>query len=67
MGSSFSDLEGKFPHLIIRVDVANYCIVDTSVTQSALEEALASHINNGASSRFSISQAFRSRYNPSTK
>ncbi|KAL6857773.1 hypothetical protein ACO1O0_005216 [Amphichorda felina] len=38
---------------------------DASVTQSALEEALASHMNRGAaSSRFSISQAFRSRYNP---
>ncbi|QUC18033.1 uncharacterized protein UV8b_02274 [Ustilaginoidea virens] len=38
---------------------------DASVTQSALEEALASHMNRpGASSRFSISQAFRSRYKP---
>ncbi|PHH91676.1 hypothetical protein CDD83_10761 [Cordyceps sp. RAO-2017] len=38
---------------------------DASVTQSALEEALASHMGRGAiSSRFSISQAFRSRYNP---
>ncbi|KAM4065553.1 hypothetical protein HRG_010707 [Hirsutella rhossiliensis] len=38
---------------------------DASVTQSALEEALASHMNRGAiSSRFSISQAFRSRYTP---
>ncbi|KAG5973506.1 hypothetical protein E4U55_000484 [Claviceps digitariae] len=38
---------------------------DASITQSALEEALASHMNRpGASSRFSISQAFRSRYNP---
>ncbi|KAM3558039.1 hypothetical protein ARSEF4850_004780 [Beauveria asiatica] len=34
---------------------------DASVTQSALEEALASHMH-GAGSRFSISQAFRSRY-----
>ncbi|CAH0039923.1 unnamed protein product [Clonostachys solani] len=34
---------------------------DASVTQSALEEALASHMNRGAGSRFSISQAFRSR------
>ncbi|KAF4508988.1 hypothetical protein G6O67_005304 [Ophiocordyceps sinensis] len=40
---------------------------DASVTQSALEEALASHMNRGPiSSRFSISQAFRSRYNPSS-
>ncbi|KAM0416483.1 hypothetical protein ACHAPD_005409 [Fusarium lateritium] len=39
---------------------------DASVTQSALEEALASHMNRGAGSRFSISQAFRSRYNPSS-
>lgn len=37
---------------------------DASVTQSALEEALASHMGRpGSSSRFSISQAFRSRYN----
>ncbi|ODA76431.1 hypothetical protein RJ55_07700 [Drechmeria coniospora] len=36
---------------------------DASVTQSALEEALASHMKRGASSRFSISGAFRSRYN----
>ncbi|CAM1506303.1 Fc.00g059440.m01.CDS01 [Cosmosporella sp. VM-42] len=40
---------------------------DASVTQSALEEALASHMNRGAaSSRFSISQAFRSRYTPNS-
>jgi hypothetical protein len=39
--------------------------LDASVTQSALEEALASHMNRGAGSRFSISQAFRSRYTPS--
>ncbi|ENH69738.1 Autophagy-related protein 29 [Fusarium oxysporum f. sp. cubense race 1] len=48
MGSSYSDLD----------------VLDASVTQSALEEALASHMNRGAGSRFSISQAFRSRYNP---
>ena len=40
--------------------------LDASVTQSALEEALASHMNRGAGSRFSISQAFRSRYTPSS-
>ncbi|KIL93255.1 hypothetical protein FAVG1_03232 [Fusarium avenaceum] len=39
---------------------------NASVTQSALEEALASHMNRGAGSRFSIGQAFRSRYNPSS-
>ncbi|KAH6885379.1 hypothetical protein B0T10DRAFT_492588 [Thelonectria olida] len=39
---------------------------DASVTQSALEEALASQLNRGAGSRFSISQAFRSRYTPSS-
>ncbi|KAI1065478.1 hypothetical protein LB507_000810 [Fusarium sp. FIESC RH6] len=50
MGSSYSDLD----------------VSDASVTQSALEEALASHMNRGAGSRFSISQAFRSRYNPSS-
>ncbi|KAL3965084.1 hypothetical protein ACCO45_002088 [Purpureocillium lilacinum] len=38
---------------------------DASVTQSALEDAIASQMNRGAiSSRFSISGAFRSRYNP---
>ncbi|TQN66655.1 Autophagy-related protein 29 [Colletotrichum shisoi] len=38
---------------------------DASVTQSALEEALASKMQDGAiGSRFSISQAFRSRYMP---
>ncbi|KAH6686892.1 hypothetical protein F5X68DRAFT_261878 [Plectosphaerella plurivora] len=37
---------------------------DASVTQSALEEALASKMQDGAGSRFSISQAFRSRYIP---
>lgn len=37
---------------------------DASVTQSALEEALASHMKGAASSRFSISGAFRSRYAP---
>ncbi|PHH59171.1 hypothetical protein CDD81_3673 [Ophiocordyceps australis] len=38
---------------------------DASVTQSALEEALASHMKSGGiSSRFSITQAFRSRYSP---
>ncbi|RBQ70849.1 hypothetical protein VDGD_21498 [Verticillium dahliae] len=36
---------------------------DASVTQSALEEALASKMQDGAiGSRFSISQAFKSRY-----
>ncbi|TDZ38684.1 Autophagy-related protein 29 [Colletotrichum spinosum] len=38
---------------------------DASVTQSALEEALTSKMQDGAiGSRFSISQAFRSRYMP---
>lgn len=38
---------------------------DASVTQSALEEALASKMQDGAAgSRFSIGQAFRSRYIP---
>ncbi|KAI8649339.1 HET domain-containing protein [Fusarium sp. Ph1] len=39
---------------------------DASVTQSALEEALASQMNSGVRSRFSISQALRSRYTPSS-
>ncbi|PHH79823.1 hypothetical protein CDD80_3684 [Ophiocordyceps camponoti-rufipedis] len=43
---------------------SSFSDLDDSVTQSALEEALASHMNRGAiSSRFSITQAFRSRYN----
>ncbi|RFU27056.1 hypothetical protein B7463_g9278, partial [Scytalidium lignicola] len=49
MGSSFSDLDGKY----------------ASVTQSALEEALASNMQAGggmASRMSSISQAIRSRY-----
>ncbi|KAL2757669.1 hypothetical protein ACRALDRAFT_2040055 [Sodiomyces alcalophilus JCM 7366] len=38
---------------------------DASVTQSALEEAIASKMQDGAmGSRFSITQAFRSRYTP---
>jgi hypothetical protein len=40
-------------------------VPDASVTQSALEEALASKMQDPAiGSRFSISQAFRSRYVP---
>lgn len=65
MGSSYSDLDGKLPCY----PQPAWCsllttVLDASVTQSALEEALASHMNRGAGSRFSISQAFRSRYNP---
>jgi hypothetical protein len=38
-------------------------MVDASVTQSALEEALMSNMQHGAASRMStISQALRSRY-----
>ncbi|KAJ5111051.1 hypothetical protein N7532_001586 [Penicillium argentinense] len=50
MGSSFSDLDG----------------LDTSVTQSALEEALMSNMQQGgmASRMSTISQALRSRYLP---
>ena len=63
MGSSFSDLDGKSPRGFQVVSTAN-AETDASVTQSALEEALASHMKGAASSRFSISQAFRSRYAP---
>jgi hypothetical protein len=43
---------------------ANACEnIDTSITQSALEEALASNLRHGGASRLStISHAFRSRY-----
>lgn len=65
MGSSFSDLDGMCPWLYMVCSIVLTVSIDASVTQSALEEALASHMNRGAaSSRFSISQAFRSRYNP---
>lgn len=63
MGSSFSDLDGKSPLHGSRRLLTN--TTDASVTQSALEEALASHMNRGAiSSRFSIGQAFSGRYMP---
>jgi hypothetical protein len=44
---------------------ANSAVLDTSITQSALEEALASNLRHGGASRLStISNAFRSRYLP---
>jgi hypothetical protein len=65
MGSSFSDLDGESLLLCL------YCpsvlsVIDASVTQSALEEALASRIQDGGiGSRMStISNVFRSRYLP---
>lgn len=67
MGSSYSDLDGKSLFNLSRIaELVDNTALDASVTQSALEEALASHMNRGAGSRFSISQAFRSRYNPSS-
>jgi hypothetical protein len=85
MGSSFSDLDGEslfffffsFGLMLVlggkKMVVANYvCVwcVDASVTQSALEEALASRMQDGTiGSRMSviggtIGQAIRSRYLP---
>lgn len=67
MGSSYSDLDGKLvqeygPRQEWRAGLI-YMHTDASVTQSALEEALASQLGNRGS-RFSISHAFRSRYTP---
>jgi hypothetical protein len=70
MGSSFSDLDGKYPPLSL---LLSRCVAlgsrtnmrsDESVTQSALEEALASNMQQGgmASRMSTISQAIRSRY-----
>jgi hypothetical protein len=71
MGSSFSDLDGTlifsfffppFPVFIPRLTV-DFLFPDTSITQSALEEALASNLRHGGTSRLSnLSHAFRSRY-----
>lgn len=57
MGSSFSDLDGTY--MLSDIDLLRVLTIlaDASVTQSALEEVLASQMN-GAGSRFSISQAF---------
>lgn len=63
MGSSFSDLDGRFPDPeddeLLLIDPP-----DASVTQSALEEALMSNMQHGgmASRMSTISQALRSRY-----
>lgn len=71
MGSSFSDLDGTVRPLTsssgsITIDSCFSSSADTSVTQSALEEALLSNMQGGAggvASRMStISQALRSRY-----
>ncbi|KAL1630675.1 uroporphyrin-III C-methyltransferase [Diplodia seriata] len=61
MGSSFSDLDGEWCH----VDEMRR-VLDASVTQSALEEQLLSHMQHqGGLSRMStISQALRSKYLP---
>jgi hypothetical protein len=71
MGSSFSDLDGRSLREILYHfssyegrNGANSDVIDASVTQSALEEALASNMRAGgmASRMSSISQALRSRY-----
>jgi hypothetical protein len=69
MGSSFSDLDGKtIVHSDFDLCLANWIYPpDASVTQSALEEALASKMQDGGTigSRMStLSQALRSRYLP---
>ncbi|KAI1309658.1 hypothetical protein F5Y03DRAFT_392946 [Xylaria venustula] len=66
MGSSFSDLDGTVLGLVIVRAHAKF-VTDASVTQSALEEALASRMQDGgtiSSLRGTISNAFRSRYQP---
>lgn len=68
MGSSFSDLDGKSGTTLMSFlcFAASYlrAELDTSVTQSALEEALMSNMQQGgmASRMSTISQALRSRY-----
>lgn len=63
MGSSFSDLDGIFPFSPVLVTIL-LTMLDASVTQSALEEALLSNMQHGgmASRMSTISQALRSRY-----
>ncbi|KAI8624867.1 hypothetical protein F5Y19DRAFT_452013 [Xylariaceae sp. FL1651] len=74
MGSSFSDLDGtanRFrPPFFFFFFSHAYLISDASVTQSALEEALASKMQDGGtigSLRGTISNAFRSRYQTNPK
>lgn len=68
MGSSFSDLDGMSPSFccyFVFLRQGLMMDIDASVTQSALEEALASNMQAGggmASRMSSISQALRSRY-----
>ena len=72
MGSSFSDLDGIFPFFPLLLSALSRwglketdMDLDASVTQSALEEALASNMQAGggmASRMSSISQALRSKY-----
>jgi hypothetical protein len=61
MGSSFSDLDGEYLQKKFAVNAD--CYKDASISQSALEEALASNLRHGGASRLSnLSHAFRSRY-----
>ncbi|KAI1365281.1 hypothetical protein F5Y08DRAFT_186553 [Xylaria arbuscula] len=65
MGSSFSDLDGTYLVEFFYYTLTDGTTIDASVTQSALEEALASRMQDGgtiSSLRGTISNAFRSRY-----
>lgn len=67
MGSSFSDLDGKIMVLSLALPIsldADNLFADASVTQSALEEALASKMQGGNTIGSTISNVFRSRYLP---
>ncbi|RFU79832.1 hypothetical protein TARUN_2427 [Trichoderma arundinaceum] len=65
ISSSFSDLDGTTPLDIWTLSftlLANLLVnADASVTRSAMEEALASRMDRGSGSRFSIGLPFRSR------
>jgi len=66
MGSSYSDLDGSWPHVSVRIKL--FLIIqmtDSSVTHSALAEALAAGMQDGAiGSRLSIAQSISRRFVP---
>lgn len=67
MGSSFSDLDGEWLDTLLHiVPILTFFFSDASVTQSALDDAILSTMQNaGAASRMStFSQALRSKYLP---
>ena len=69
MGSSFSDLDGMFPLPFAPfwgwVAMLTLQFPDSSVTQSAMAEALASGMQDGAmGSRFSLAQSLSRRFVP---